>query len=105
MAKFYSQIGYAKSVESSPGVWEEKMIKRNYYGEVVRSSRRLQTSDKVNDDVSLSNELSIVSDPFATQNFHNMRYISWMGTKWKITNVEVRYPRLVLTIGGVYNGK
>ena len=104
MAKFYGAIGYVETVETSPGVWEEQITERNYYGELVRNTSRFQVSDQVNDNVNIANEISIIADPFATQNFHAMRYIEFMGAKWKITNVEVRYPRLILTIGGVYNG-
>lgn len=104
MAKYYGVIGYAETVETAPGVYEEQITERNYYGELVRNTRRLQTSDQVNDDINIANEISIIADPFATQNFHAMRYIEFMGAKWKITNVEVRYPRLILTIGGLYNG-
>lgn len=104
MAKYYGVIGYAETVETSPGVWEEQITERNYYGELVRNTSRFQTSDQVNDNVNIANEISVIADPFATQNFHAMRYVEFMGAKWKITNVEVRYPRLILTIGGVYNG-
>ena len=104
MAKYYGVIGYAETVDTAPGVYEEQIIERNYYGELVRNTRRLQTSDQVNDNINIANEISIIADPFATQNFHAMRYIEFMGAKWKITNVEVRYPRLILTIGGLYNG-
>lgn len=104
MAKYYGVIGYAETVETAPGVYEERITERNYYGELVRNTRRLQTSDQINDNINIANEISIIADPFATQNFYAMRYIEFMGAKWKITNVEVRYPRLILTIGGLYNG-
>ena len=104
MAKFYGVIGYVETVETSPGVWEEQITERNYYGELVRNTSRFQVSDQVNDNINIANEISVIADPFATQNFHAMRYVEFMGAKWKITNVEVRYPRLILTIGGVYNG-
>ena len=103
MAKFYGEIGYANIVETEPGVWEEKIIKRNYYGDIIRNTRSLQTSDKVNDNINISNEISIVADPYANENFHSMRYVYFMGAKWKITSVEVKYPRLILSIGGLYN--
>ena len=105
MAKFYGEIGYAVYKEKTPGVYEEDIIKRNYYGELVRNTRRLQSGDQVNDNLNISNEISIVADPYAIQNFHSMRYAIFMGAKWKITNIEVQYPRLILTLGGVYNGK
>ena len=103
MAKFYGAIGYAETVETAPSVWEEQITERNYYVEVNRNSRRLQNSGQVNDDVNISNEFSIIADPYANENFHTMRYINFMGAKWKITNVDVQYPRLILTVGGVYN--
>lgn len=105
MAKFYGKIGYANTVETKPGVYEEQIVERSYYGDLVRNTRRLQSADQVNDDINISNEISIVADPYATNNFHTMRYAVFMGTKWKISNVEVSYPRLILTLGGVYNGQ
>lgn len=103
MAKFFGKIGYAVPADTSPGVWSEEITEREYFGDLIRNTRRLQTSDKLNDDINISNEISIVADPFAYQNFHSMRYIEFMGSKWKISNVEVQYPRLILTVGGVYN--
>lgn len=104
MAKFYGEIGYIETVETEPGIFEEQIIKRNYSGDLIRNTRRLQTTDQVNDNINISNELSIVADPYANDHFHNMRYAKFQGTAWKITNVEVQYPRLILTLGGVYNG-
>ena len=104
MAKFYGAIGYAKTVETMPGVWTEQITERDYYGDVIKNSRRLQSSDKVNDDINISNQISIVADPYAINNFHSMRYAEFMGAKWKISDVEVQYPRLLLTLGGLYNG-
>lgn len=103
MAKFYGVIGYAKTVETAPGVWTEQITERRHFVDVNRNSRRLATTADINDGISINNEFSIVADPFAAQNFHSMRYIEYMGTKWKISNVDVRYPRLILTPGGVYN--
>ena len=104
MARFYGTIGYVKTVETEPGMWEEQKTERQYSGELVKNTRRLESSGGVNDNINISNEVSIVADPYAYENFHAMRYIKFMGAKWKISNVEVRYPRLILTIGGVYNG-
>ena len=104
MAKYYGKIGFAESVESAPGVHVEKIVERNYYGELVRNSRRLQSENQLHDNINISNEISIVADPYADKNFHMMRYIEFMGTKWKINNVEVQPPRLILTAGGVWNG-
>lgn len=103
MAKWFGKIGYAETVETAPGVWKEQITVRDYYGDLTRNTRRLQSADKVNDDLNIANELSIVSDPYAIKNFHSMRYAEFMGAKWKITDVEVLYPRLRLTLGGLYN--
>lgn len=105
MAKFYGAIGYAETIEKTPGVWEEQITERNYSGDVIKNTRRWQAGENLNDDLIINNIFSIVADPFAYQNFFAMRYISWMGALWKITNVEVQRPRLILTIGGIYNGK
>lgn len=104
MNKFYGKIGYAISEETVPGVWVERIVERSYYGDVIRNIRRLQNSENLNDDINVSNEISIVADAFANQNFHSMRYVEYMGTKWKVSSIEVKYPRLILSIGGVYNG-
>lgn len=103
MAKFYGVIGYAATVETEPGIWEDDICERPYYGDITRDTRRLQTSDKANDDITISNQLSIIADPFAYENFHSMRYVRFMGVKWKVTDVEVQYPRLILSLGGEYN--
>lgn len=102
MAKWFGKIGYAETEEISPGVWKEQIVEREYYGDLARNTRRLQTADKINDDIIVSNELSIVSDPYANQNFHSIRYVEFMGSKWKVSSVEVSYPRLILTLGGLY---
>lgn len=104
MAKFCGAIGFAVTEETRPGIYEEKITERNYVGDLIRNSRRLQTGSQVNDDINISNQVSIVADPYASQNFHMMRYATYLGAKWKITNVEVQYPRLILELGGVWNG-
>ena len=102
MAKWFGKIGYAETEEISPGVWKEQIVEREYYGDLVRNTRRLQTADKLNDDINIANEISIISDPYANQNFHSIRYVEFMGSKWKVSSVEVSYPRLILTLGGLY---
>lgn len=104
MAKWFGKIGYAKTTETKPGVWKEQITEREYYGDLLRNSRRLQSSSALNDNVIIANEISILADPFAYENFCAMRYAIFMDTKWKISNVEVQYPRLILTLGDVYNG-
>ena len=105
MAKYYGQIGYATVEETSPGVWVEEITERNYYGDVVRNRVNVQQGTTVNAGVTISKQISIIADPFAFENFTNMRYITYLNQKWSITGVDVEYPRLILTIGGVYNGQ
>ena len=104
MAKFYGVIGYVETVEIEPGVWEETIVERPYYGDLTRNTSGFQSSGGVNDDININNNISIVADPYAYENFYQMRYVVLEGAKWRITNVEVNRPRLILTVGGIYNG-
>lgn len=104
MARFYGAVGYGISTEIRPGVWKDENIERNYYGDVIRVNRRLESPDKVNEDINISNEISILADPFANENFHLIKYVVFMGAKWKVSNITVQLPRLILSVGGVYNG-
>lgn len=104
MAKFYGPIGYSESSETAPDVWTDEIKERKYSGDVIRDTRRVQSGDKVNDDQRLNNVISIIADPFAYRHFYSFKYVRWMGVCWKISSVEVQRPRLILTIGEVYNG-
>lgn len=103
MAKWCGQIGFSIQQETVAGVWTELIEERKYKGELIRNSRRLQNGVNINDDINISNQISIKFDPYAKKNFHNIKYAIFMGTKWKITDIEVQYPNLLLTLGGVYN--
>lgn len=104
MAKYYGRIGFIHDVETRPDVWEHTVTVKRYKGDVSRNSKRFESTDKLNDDLNINNEIRIVADPYASQNFYALRFAEFMGTFWKVTNVTVEYPRLVLTLGGVYNG-
>ena len=103
MAKFCGVIGYAVTKETEPGIWEEQIVEVEYFGDVIRNTRRINAPGKDNDDISISNQISIIADPFANNNFHAMKYVVFMGAKWKVSEVTVEYPRLILSIGGLYN--
>lgn len=105
MARFYGEVGYGESVETVPGVWEDVIKARKYYGDVLRNTRRLDGGEKLNNDISVSNSISIVADAYAHEHFFAMRYVEWAGVRWTVTNVEVQSPRLILQIGEVYNGE
>lgn len=102
--RFYGAVGYGATVDQGDGVWADTITEVSYYGNVVRSSRQLQTGEKVNADLTVQNSISIVADAYANENFMNIRYVVWAGIKWTVSNVQVQPPRLVLTLGEVYNG-
>lgn len=104
MAKFYGPIGYAETVEDSPGVYVEHIVERLYYGDVTKALRRLETGESVNDNINISNTISIIADAYALNHFFAIRYVEWAGAFWKVSSVEVQAPRLILSVGGVYNG-
>ena len=104
MARYCGKVGFAIETEVRSGVWKNEIVERTYYGDSFRMSRRLQDSGNLNDNVTISNEISIVADPFANENFLSIRYAEFMGVKWKVTNIETQRPRLLMTLGGVYNG-
>lgn len=104
MAKFYGTIGYADSLETAPGVWRDVVVEHKYYGDVLRNARGLESGEKANNDLSVSNSISIVADAYARDHFFKMLYVSWAGTHWIVSDVEVKSPRLILKLGGVYNG-
>lgn len=104
MAKFYGIVGFFETDETVPGVYSEKIVKRKYYGDVLRNYRRLENGDHLNDNLNISNTISIMADPYAYSHFFAIRFIEWMGAKWEVTGVEVLRPRINLTVGGVYNG-
>ncbi len=105
MARYFGKIGYITYNEEASGVDEEEvLIERNYYGDVITDRRKLESGIGLNDDVNINNRISIVADAYAYEHIFDMRYITWMGSKWKVTDVEVQRPRLNLSIGGLYNG-
>lgn len=104
MAKWHGNVGFNNSTETSPGVWTNEIIVKEYFGDSYKTSRRLQSSGEVNDNVIISKEISIVADPYANDNFLSILYVEFMGAKWKISNIDVQRPRLILTLGDIYNG-
>lgn len=103
MGKFYGPIGFALQKETTPGVWTEQITERSCSGDFVKNIVKWRDSENLNSNIVIDDLLSIVSDPFSEKNFHTMRYVKWMGVKWEILSVNVKRPRLILTIGGVYN--
>lgn len=106
--KFYGIVGYCESVEETgdrEGNWVDRCTERKYYGDILRNTKKWDSNqESINDDLNVNNSFSIVADAYAYEHFYAMKYVKWMGAYWKVTNVEVQRPRLILTIGGVYNG-
>jgi len=105
MAKWCGKLGYAITEETYPGVWEPQILERESYGDLTRMVGRTESSGEVNDNLTLNNTLSVLASAFALENTQYLAYAVINGAKWKITGVEIQYPRLILTIGGVYNGE
>ena len=106
MAKYYGAVGFMDTQETRPGIWTEEIVERNYCGDIIHNIRRQDpVQNEVNDKINVQNQISIVMDPYANEHFFNIRYVTWQGAKWKVSSVEVQYPRLVLSVGGVYNGE
>lgn len=106
MARFYGEVGYGESVETPPdsGVWVDTITEIPYTGDVIRNTRKLEPGESVNNDLSVVNSISIVADQKATEHFFKIKYVRWMGVLWTVTTVEVKSPRLILSLGKVYNG-
>lgn len=107
MAKYYGRVGYAitKETPANSGVWVDEIVERHYYGDTILRKSRWESRGEVNDNLNVTNEISILADPFAYQNFSSIKYAELMGDLWRVTSVEIQRPRLILTIGGVYNGE
>lgn len=104
MSRFCGIVGYVQTEETAPGVWTEVITEKTYRGDVSKNIKRYDSGENLNDNISVNNTIEIIADAYANENFFAIRYIYWMGTRWKVTSVEVRRPRLILSLGGVYNG-
>jgi hypothetical protein len=104
MARFYGRVGYGESVLKEAGVWDDSILERSYYGDVIRNARNLKEGEFLNSDLSVQNSISIVADAYANDHFFAIRYVEWAGVLWTVSSVEVQSPRLLLRLGEVYNG-
>jgi hypothetical protein len=103
MARYRGVVGFVTSEETAPDFYSSDCNKRTYIGDVFRNTRRLENPGQINDNVVVNNLISIVADDYALNHFFEIRYATWRGVKWKVSNVEVQRPRLILTLGEVYN--
>ena len=101
--RYHGKIGYSETTETKPGLFERTITFREAYGDVFRNTKRDQTSSTLNDKITVSNQISIVADPYAREHFFNIKCIEWQGALWDVNSVDVQYPRLVLEIGGLFD--
>lgn len=106
MARYSGKIGFGSPAEnpSGSGNWVDVITEYTYSGDVIRNARRLEEAGKLNNDISLENSISIVADEYANEHIFAMRYVEWAGKRWTVSKVEVNRPRLILRLGGIYNG-
>lgn len=104
MTRYSGNVGYGTSVQTAPGIWEDVIVEYSYFGDVLRNTRQSREGENVNNDLSVSNSISILADAYARANFLSIRYIWWSGIAWTVSDVEVRERRLIITLGSVYNG-
>lgn len=103
MAKFYGKIGYTETAETDPGVWEPTIVEREYMGDISNEFWKRQNNGEINDDIELTDTISIIADPYAIQHCSSIAYVEYVGAKWKVNKVDIQYPRLLLSLGGVWN--
>ena len=103
MARFAGSVGYITQVESSPDVWTSDEVVRFMKGDVIRRSASTQNDDKVNSDISLNHRISLLGDAFAFDNYYNIKWVEVDGFKWEVSSVEIQRPRIIVSLGGVYN--
>lgn len=104
MARYCGLIGFSSTVETAPGVWEDIITERKYYGDISKDFRKSSDENKIIRDVSINNLFSIVADPFAFENLEFIKYVKYLGIAWTVESVEVQYPRLLISVGGRWNG-
>lgn len=105
MPRFYGAVGYSHTVESVPGVAENVIVEKDYYGDVLGNMGRLVDTENLNPDLAFQGQISILADPYAFAHFTQIKYVTWMGVRWKPSTIDAtRPPRIVMRLGVVYNG-
>lgn len=104
--KFSGEVGFQfPSIEVAVDIWKPQIITKHYTGDLLKNTRRNQAFQYQNDNITLNNRISIICDMYMKENFPYIKFIVWNGVKWKVTSVDISYPRLTIEIGGVYNGE
>lgn len=102
--RWYGAIGYATDVEIKPGVWVPQIVDRKYQGSLFKNKTALQQTAEINSGITFNHSLSVIADPFAYENYYSIKYVTYLNKKWIVTNIVMEYPRMTLTLGGMYNG-
>lgn len=105
MRKYHGMIGFAENKEIATDIWDDRIIERHYYGDIDRNASRWSQADTLSGDLQINNQFSIVGDTYAFENYSNIRYLTWQNNRWTVSSVEEQYPRLIINIGGIYNGQ
>lgn len=103
--KYVGNIGFLSSnTEVTGGIATQPIISKRYFGEIITTSSRLQTQDKINPDVTINNSIAILLDGYLNNNLSNIVYVEFLNKKWSVSSIELRHPRVILSLGGLYNG-
>ena len=104
--KFSGIVGYAVQVETAPDIWREVIVERKYHGDVVQTAWHSQAAAQtLNDNPSLNCQIEVVADAFAWANYGNIRYVIYENSKWKVSSIQIRRPRLIINFSSVYNNQ
>jgi hypothetical protein len=98
MARFAGFVGYVTQVESVPGVWSPVENPKYMRGDVIR-----QSSTSQNGDISLNHRVSLIGDSYTFNNYYNIKWVEIGSAKWSVTSVEIQRPRVIITLGGLWN--
>lgn len=104
MSKYCGVLGFEITGEIKPGVWESTVVEKEVFGDLIRINRRFANSSSINGEININNEISIIADFFIHEHLQSLKYATIGGIKWIITNMEIQYPRVILSLGGIYNG-
>lgn len=103
MAKYYGKIGFYIERKTAPGIWTQKIIEREAFGDIIKMNKKTENAGQANDDINITNQISFIADPFAMDNFAKIKYATYMGTKWAVTSAGTDFPRIILNLGGIYH--
>lgn len=105
MARFHDRVGFLIPVDNEEtGISTHRAVERPYYGRVIEHTRRWESTDHLNDDLALSNQIAITANDYAFKHMSSIAYVKYMGGYWKVDSIRVKAPEIILTLGGVWNG-